>query len=186
VIEPREVGSSFAAAHAALGQPDFRWVTGSALTERAYWLGLYHGLTVLHDGDALSEEAFRRLRQCVSLRPGDDGFGDSPFAQALELMREAIEDPRQPELETLDAAVASIVAHVAEVQDERTRAIEGVTAVVEAVRPFTVPDAFRVLSAEEHAHLQELVDSLEERLRVLARVELRWGRRLGVEGEGVR
>lgn len=181
MTESLDVLAAFSAARSALRDDDFGWITRSAFVERAYWLGLFHGLSALTEGDVLSTEAFRHLRECVTSREGDDGFAESPFAEALALMREAIADPRQPELATLDAALGTMVAHLAEVERARVDASDVVHSTVDAIQPLTAADAFRVLDSAEHARLQELVDSLEGRLRTLALVELRWARRLRLE-----
>ena len=91
-----DTAAAFAGAHAALDSGDFSWISRSALTEKAYWLGLFHGLAALHPGDELSEAAFRHLRDCLAPRAGDDGFSDSPFADVLRLLDDAIGDPRAP------------------------------------------------------------------------------------------
>jgi hypothetical protein len=179
-----ETATAFTAAQSALAQGDFAWIAHSALTEKAYWLGVFHGLAAVHPDDELGETAFRHLRDCVAPRAGDDAFADSPFADVLRLLTDAIGDPRAPELETVDVALGTLLAHLAEVQGTRTRALESVHETVSAIQPFTEARTFRSLNATEHARLQELVRSLEQELRVLALVELRWGERLGVGAQG--
>ena len=181
MVEPHDVAAAFAAARAELERDASRWITRASLTERAYFLGLYHGLAALAPGDTLGAVAFRHLRDCTTPRDGDDAFRDSQFASALELLREAIADPRQPELDTLHAALGALVAHAGEVERERERAMAAIREAVEAIEPFTLADAFRTLDHGEHERLQHLVQSLEGPLRRLASVDLHWASRLGLE-----
>jgi len=181
MTEPDETGSAFAAADQALARPELDWITRAALTERAYWLGLLHGLSVLQPGHALDELAFLRLSRCAQLRVGDDALRDDIFGQALELIRSAIEDPRAPELETIEVMLDATIARLEEVQHERMAAAREVRETAAAILPFTRPESFRLLSSEDHERLKALVAALEASLRKLALVELRWGRRLGLE-----
>ena len=181
MTEPDDVGSAFAAADEALRRAEFAWIARSALTERAYWLGLLHGLAALRPGGQLEETAFTRLRRAADPRPGDDAFRDDTFGEALALIRDAIEDPRAPELETMEVMLDATIAHLEEVQHERTTAAADVRETAARILPYTRPESFRGLSAEEHERLKDLVAALEESLRKLALVELRWGRRLGVD-----
>ena len=80
-----------AAAEAGLEEEDYTWIKRSALTERAYFLGLRNGLSAITAKSRVSRLVFRALVKTLHLRAGDDTFAAGPLASACAALGRDLE-----------------------------------------------------------------------------------------------
>jgi len=98
MIKTSDIEIAVAAARAGLAD-DHSWIATSALHERAYFIGLYTGLTALASSEArgeLDRLVLPWVMETAFARPGDDPFRATPAAGCLSKLAAAAQDPDSP------------------------------------------------------------------------------------------
>jgi hypothetical protein len=122
MIDENSITAALAAAEAGLEDEGCAWIKRSALTERAYFLGLYKGLSALAAESQLNRLSYRALVQTMHVRPGDDTFAAGQLARTHAALGQDLKALRNDGPSAADAALQRLAQCLAEIEDRRNSA----------------------------------------------------------------
>jgi hypothetical protein len=120
MIDENSIAAVSAAAEAGLEDEGCDWIKRSALTERAYFLGLYNGLSAIAAESQLNRLSYRALVQTMRLRAGDDTFAAGQLASAYAALGRGLKASGNDGPSAADAALQRLGQCLAEIEDRRT------------------------------------------------------------------
>jgi len=83
------------AEHELAKNPDMSWITKSALTERAYYVGLFNGLSGIADEELINGHIVKLVMGTMWQREADDTFPSTKIGQNYQKLMNKI-NSRQP------------------------------------------------------------------------------------------
>lgn len=169
MISEESVAAATTAARDALEQKRFEWIRWSALTERAYFLGLYNGLEAIAPENSLQSLLIQMLAETMSLRDVDDPFRLSKIGRGYRALINSLHEMSRGldihsaggqnlmELQAQIHELRNLLADVGARRAESTRHVEGMLSMLEVLigrsRDTSINPAVR--QAVEECHRME-------------------------------
>jgi len=121
MISKKNTEIAVSAAIDELKKDSAAWITESALRERAYRLGLYHGLSAISDDKHLEHFLARTYIDTMLPRFADDRFTASDGGKVFASMKDRLlnRDPREENDPELDSDLKKMVSMLDDLLSER-------------------------------------------------------------------
>ena len=177
MIEKADVDAALKAArHDLDSMSGLAWIKQSSRLERAYYLGLFTGLSGIAKAEDVSHILVRAIAGTFSARPADDTFDSTPTGQAFKSLAHQLLQPDSSQDVVLEAfqQLAEHVDRQDHAWNSRAREARQSLDDLRAVTQVAWSDRSAVESAERERQRSEtyrLIGKLEDLVRYIALVE---------------